>query len=171
MLAGALALGLTACDEPSASATTPQAAQTAAEAPTEQLAAATAEAERIEREYAAREEAENRRKLDLIGAETQLGGTLKRNERYHEYHLVQQRGAAVPGREFEAAIMCKNVFDAADYNMWALQNLVITGSSQGMTSFLGLVDGQRVEISLVINEERHVPTFLIMGGTAIAACE
>ncbi len=61
------------------------------------------------------------------------------------------------------------MFDAADYNMWALQNLVVTGSRQGMTSFLGMVDGQQIEISLVMNEERRVPTFLIMGGTTIAS--
>lgn len=164
MLAGALALGLTACDgpKPADPRSTSAPGHSAVETPEQRLAAVTAEAERIEREYAAREAEETPVPPEWI---------YRRNERYRDYHLVQQRGAAIPGREFEAQIMCKNVFDAADYNMWALRNLVITGSRQGMTSFLGMVDGQQIEISLVMNEERRVPTFLIMGGTTIASCD
>lgn len=68
MLACALALGLTACDGPNAAATTPPpAGHSAAETGEEHLAAVTAEAERIEREFSAREEAENIRKLREMG--------------------------------------------------------------------------------------------------------
>lgn len=69
MLAGALALGLTACGEPITSANTPPPppSHSAMETPAQHLAAVTVEAERIEREYAAREEAENLRKLGEMG--------------------------------------------------------------------------------------------------------
>lgn len=78
ILAGTLALGLAACDDRASTADAAAnvaadaleaAAHSDAETTAEHLAAVTAEAERIEREYITREDAENRRRLDLIGAD------------------------------------------------------------------------------------------------------
>lgn len=69
LLAGAIALGLTACGEsaPGAAPTPPATGHSSTETPEQHLAAVTAEAERIEREYAEREVAENLRKLEAMG--------------------------------------------------------------------------------------------------------
>lgn len=149
-LAGAVALGLSACDGIGSPAASPPEQRPAAKAAPIEPRSAPAPV--------------------VVPPPPPPEWVYRRNERYRDYHLIQQSGPAIPGREFEAEIMCKNVFEAADYNMWALRNLVITGSRPGMTSFLGMVDGQQIEISLVMNEQRRTPTFLILGGSTVASC-
>lgn len=159
MVAGAIAvLCLAACD-----------ARTTAEHP---AATAAVAADAAERDAAATDAAAMRIVEPASQPEPtkEPEWTYERTDRYREYHLIQLSGPAIEGRDFEAKIMCKNVFEAADYNMWALQNLTLTGSRAGMTSFMALSDGQPVEISLVMDEERHVPSYLMMGGAVIASC-
>lgn len=94
-----------------------------------------------------------------------------RNDRYREYHLVQQAGPAIPGREFEEGMMCRNVFEATEENMWALNHLVVTSTGPEMTGFMGMIGDQAVVVTLIKDVDRNAPTHLMVGSSIIGSCE
>lgn len=97
--------------------------------------------------------------------------TYQKSASYEPYVLVRADGGSVPGAEFEAQLMCKSVFETAEYSRWAMTNLVLIGSEPGMTSFQGKIGKELVDVTLITDEDRHVPTFLYVGGRQRAHCE
>lgn len=95
-----------------------------------------------------------------------------RSNRYVDYYLLQQSGPAVEGRKFEEGVMCRNIFEAAEENMWALRNLVITSTHSEMTGFMGMIGNQAVEVTVVKDMDRNAPSYLMIGGLGvIGSCE
>jgi hypothetical protein len=96
---------------------------------------------------------------------------IQRKPSYQPYALATLDGGEWDGRTFEDKIMCKGAWDNADYTVEALKTLVIISTRPGLTSFLGLSQGHRVEIALVSDENTHTPMFLMMGSEIIVTCE
>ena len=108
-----------------------------------------------------------------------------RNDRYLDYELFLRPRDRVFGREVENRVMCRDMFEAAEENLWMLKNLAITRSEHGMTTFMGvrdtrspaldgsvtLLDQQMLEVSFVRDPDRNVLSHLIVAGTVVGACE
>jgi hypothetical protein len=97
--------------------------------------------------------------------------TIKRTDNYRDFEVIALDGTALSGAEFEDRLMCKNAADNVTNTMWALRNLRILVTRPGLTTFVGRLDGTGIEVSLVLDEQRHVPTHLLLGSTTVVWCE
>jgi hypothetical protein len=97
---------------------------------------------------------------------------LQRTAFYRDYTLVAVSGPPVSASEFETKIMCKDVWQAAEANIWMLQHLVVTGTDSDMTSFLAKSNGRPAEVTLIsdISGGHRVASMLMMNGHLIASC-
>ena len=108
-----------------------------------------------------------------------------RNDRYRDYELLVGPRDRVAGRDVEDRVMCRDMFEAAEENLWMLKNLAITRSQQGMTTFMGvretrssaldgpvtLLDRQMLEVSFVRDADRNVLSHVIVAGAVVGGCE
>mgnify|MGYP003627583337 CR=1 FL=1 len=111
-----------------------------------------------------------RANMDLAPAQ-EPEWTYQKSASYEAYVLVRADGSNVSGAEFEVQLMCKSVFETAEYSRWAMANLVLIGSEPGMVVFQGKISEELVDVTLIIDRDRHVPTFLYVGGRQRAYCK
>lgn len=108
---------------------------------------------------------------DGSGPAHTAGPHLDHNSNYRTYSVALAAGGTVPGSIYEARVMCKNVYDAADYNMWALQHFIVLASTPEFTTFQGqLASGDPVVVGVIIDQNTHVPEFLSLDNQVVASC-
>lgn len=108
-----------------------------------------------------------------------------RNEHYRDYEFFLVPRDRIAGREVEDRVMCKDMFQAIEDNMWLLQNVAIARTEAGTTTFWGvretrtpaltdtvnLLERQMLQISFVRDSERNILSHLIVAGSVVGYCE